>query len=58
MDMVLKRAGWNGSCLSQANPPGGSADMFQDDLYFMSFVVAAVLALDVVAVFVFLQASA
>ncbi|SEP64913.1 hypothetical protein SAMN05216230_101159 [Pseudomonas soli] len=32
--------------------------MFQDDLYFMSFVVAAVLALDVVAVFVFLQASA
>jgi hypothetical protein len=32
--------------------------MFQDDFYFMSFVVAAVLAVDVVAIFMFLQASA
>ncbi|MGY3018634.1 hypothetical protein ACVWZ5_004193 [Pseudomonas sp. TE6283] len=32
--------------------------MFQNDFDFMSFVVAAVLALDVVAVFVFLQAGA
>lgn len=31
--------------------------MFQDDFHFMSFVVAAVLAVDVVAVFMFLQAS-
>jgi hypothetical protein len=32
--------------------------MFQNDLYFMSIVLVAVLAVDVMAVFVFLQSGA
>lgn len=31
--------------------------MFRDDFHFLSFVVTAVLAVDAVAIFVFLQAS-
>lgn len=58
MELILTVTGWNGSCLNPGNRSCGRADMFQDDFYFMSFVVAAVLAVDVVAIFVFLQASA
>lgn len=36
----------------------GYAAMFQNDLYFLSFIVTAVLTVDVVAIFVFLQANA